>query len=258
MRKILLLFLMLFTIKTIGQNNINIKYTNGNLLTIPLSAIDSINYLANPHVCPNTVSDVDGNLYNTVLIGTQCWMKENLKTTHYKNGTPIQTGFSDSAWSVATVGGYADYNNDTLISMVYGRLYNWYAVADPAGLCPANWHEPEDWEWNVLAKAIDPNADTTNYNNFQSVIAGGAIKEVGITHWASPNTGATDSIGFTGLPSGSRYYNSYCCLGYIAFWWSATEISPISRSRKIYYNLSDFYGDDFGKSFGFSVRCIKN
>jgi len=108
---------------------------------------------------PTTVTDIDGNVYNVVSIGNQCWMKENLKTTRYKNGVAIPNNLTDAQWQTATSGAYANHY-DTINTAVFGKLYNWYAVADTQGLCPTGWHEPEDWEWNVLVKAIDPNADT--------------------------------------------------------------------------------------------------
>jgi uncharacterized protein (TIGR02145 family) len=144
--------------------------------------------------------------------------------------------------------------------VVYGKLYNWYAVADPQGLCPTGWHEPEDWEWNVLVKTIDTNADTTCIACYQSTIAGGAMKEIGTTHWVIPNAGATNSSGFTGLPGGYRYYNgAYNVVGNFGDWWSATQFSATDAYfRNLYYFNSDV-GRYFNlKTNGFSVRCVKD
>jgi uncharacterized protein (TIGR02145 family) len=238
----------------------NIYYTNGSVLSIPITTIDSINYTLDSNVCPSTVVDVEGNIYNTVLIGAQCWMKENLKTTHYKNGTPIQTGLSDTAWIITTTGAYADYNNDISNSVVYGRLYNWYAVADSAGLCPAGWHVPEEGEWNILVKSIDANADTICNVCYQSQIAGGAMKEIGITHWASPNTGASNSSSFTILPSGHRNnVGAYLSIGYYGFLWSATSYS----ATLAYYRLFDYQSNAEFRNYavnrnGNSVRCVRD
>jgi uncharacterized protein (TIGR02145 family) len=144
--------------------------------------------------------------------------------------------------------------------VAYGKLYNWYAVADPQGLCPTGWHEPEDWEWNVLVKTIDPNADTTCIACYQSTIAGGAMKEIGTTHWASPNTGATNSSVFTGLPGGSRSSNgSYNGVGNNGYWWSATQYSTTNAYvRHLNYINSNVYRLFNGKTLGFSVRCLKD
>lgn len=209
---------------------------------------------------PSTVTDIDGNVYNVVSIGNQCWMKENLKTTHYKNGVAIPTGLSDAQWQNTTSGACADYINNPANSTVYGKLYNWYAIADPQGLCPTGWHEPEDWEWNVLVKTIDPSADTTCNFCSQSAIAGGAMKEIGITHWVSPNTGATNSSGFTGLPSRFRYANgAYDSTGADGFWWSATRNSTSSAYyRYLTYDGSNVYRNDYNKAGGFAVRCVRD
>ena len=207
---------------------------------------------------PTTVTDIDGNVYNVVSIGNQCWMKENLKTIHYKNGVAIPTGLSDAQWQNTTSGACADYDNNPTNSTVYGKLYNWYAVADPNGLCPTGWHEPEEWEWNVLVKAIDPNADTTSGVGSQT--AGGAMKEIGLSHWASPNTGATNSSGFTGLPGGNRDYDgSFNDIGVNGYWWSASQSSSTNayfRYLLYYDSLVDSYASN--KPNGFSVRCVRD
>ncbi|HQK97087.1 MAG TPA: FISUMP domain-containing protein, partial [Bacteroidia bacterium] len=177
----------------------NIPWVGGQSQTVILSV--GTQSIGNLVVCSpggSTVTDIDGNVYSTVVIGTQEWMQENLKTSHYKNGVLIPTGLSDAQWSFTTNGAYAVYNDSTSYNAIYGKLYNWYAVADPNGLCPTGWHEPEDWEWNLLIKYIDTNADTTCVTSPQSQIAGGAMKEIGLTNWISPNAGATNSSGFTG------------------------------------------------------------
>ena len=94
----------------------------------------------------NTVTDIDGNVYNTVTIGTQVWMKENLKVSKYRNGDPIPTNLTDAAWGAATTGAYSIYNNDAANNTTYGKLYNWYAVVDSRNLCPVGWHVPSDAE----------------------------------------------------------------------------------------------------------------
>ncbi len=209
----------------------------------------------------STVTDIDGNIYNTVIIGNQEWMQENLKTTRYKNGTSIQSGLTNSQWQSASSGAYAVYYDSALNNTIYGKLYNWYAVADPNGLCPTSWHVPEDWEWNVLVKTIDPSADTTCNNCSQSQTAGGAMKEIGLSHWASPNTGATNSSGFTGIPGGLRNdLGTYYSIGLICSWWCAS-----SGSTTIVYNRNLNWGSgDVNRSYstikreGFSVRCVKD
>ncbi len=176
------------------------------------------NATVNLQVCSSgvnidTVMDIDGNTYQTVQIGTQVWMKENLKVSRYRNGDPIPTNLSNSAWQAATTGAYAIYNNNAANDTTFGKLYNWYAVADSRNLCPAGWHVPSDAEWTTLEDYLGG-----------GLVAGGKMKTT--TDWQSPNTGATNESGFSGLPGGLRdgsgsYYN----VGYFGYWWSSTELS---------------------------------
>jgi len=151
--------------------------------------------------------DVDGNSYNTVKIAIQCWTQSNLKVTNYRNGNNIPTGLSDAQWGSATSGAYAIYNNDAANDALYGKLYNWYSATDSRGLCPTGWHVPSDAEWNRLVKYHDPNADTVCGNCWSSSVAGVKMKSTATQPtsggWTSPNTGATNSSGFTGLPGGT-------------------------------------------------------
>jgi uncharacterized protein (TIGR02145 family) len=197
------------------------------------------------------VTDVDGNVYNTVTIGTQTWMKENLKTTHYRNGDPIPNVTDNAAWITLTTGAYSNYNNDAANVATYGRLYNWYAVNDARNIAPAGWHVPTDGELNALV----------NYLGGVS-IAGGKLKEAGTTHWASPNTGATNSSGFTALPGGFRlstggFFGYITQNGYI---WSSTEYNAAGAwLGGVSYNSNGVEsGTSVFKYSGISVRCIKD
>ncbi len=255
-----------FTAAVCGTNcNIqgfgNNPWVSGQSQQIPLQGgTQSIGNLIVCNPGGSTVTDIDGNIYSTVIIGTQEWMQENLKTTRYKNGALIPTGLSDTLWQATTNGACADYDNDPTNTAIYGKLYNWYAVADPQGLCPTGWHEPEDWEWNVLVNSIDNSADTTCVGCSQSQFAGGAMKEIGLTHWLSPNTGATNSSGFSGFSGGIRNVNgSYDVIGFYGYWWSATQGSTANAYNRY---LTNYYSNVFrfydGKSYGFSVRCVKD
>ncbi len=209
-----------------------------------------------------SVTDGDGNTYTTVTIGSQVWMKENLKTSKYRNGNPIPTNLSDTDWENTTSGAYAIYNNDAANNTTYGKLYNWYAVADSRGLCPAGWHVPTDHDWQLLTKYLDPSADTSQCC---SNIAGGKMKstgtiEAGTGLWYSPNQDATNSSGFTGLPGGYRNGNvSYANIGNFGYWWSSTE-SPSTNAW--YRGLYSYYGVSYRnggtKAYGFSVRCLRD
>ncbi len=195
-----------------------------------------------------TVTDYDGNIYDTIHIGTQIWMKQNLKTIHYNNGTPIPNISDNANWAVLTTGAYC-YNNNTLSnSATYGKLYNWYSV-NTGNLCPLNWHVPSDAEWTILENYLG--GDT---------IAGGKLKEAGLAHWVSPNTGATNSSGFTALPGGFRFYDgSYGSIGSFGNWWSSTEFTNSTiPSRFIRFDLSNIGSSAYDKTCGFSVRCLKD
>jgi uncharacterized protein (TIGR02145 family) len=191
-----------------------------------------------------TVSDVDGNTYSTIMIGTQVWMTENLKTTKYNDGTSIPKVTGDAAWLSLTTPGYCWYNNDSITYKTpYGALYNWYAV-NTGKLCPTGWHVPIDADYLITEAYVGSNS-------------GGKMKETGTIHWQSPNTGATNETGFTGLPGGQRY-SDFRLIGYTAFWWSATEYSATHADVGIlYYDSGIMDGDWYKKQCGFSVRCLK-
>lgn len=204
---------------------------------------------ATPHADCGTVTDADGNSYNTVIIGSQCWMRQNLKTTKYKNNSTITVLATNTDWQNNTTGAYANYSNNNTYVTDYGRLYNWYAVVNNAGLCPNGWHIPSDTEWQTLIDYVGGNA-----------IAGGIIKESGTSHWNTPNTGATDASGFTALPGGYRndagYFFGIKDYGY--FWSTTENNSTTSWRRDFYYNLQEVARTSFKKLSGLSVRCVKD
>jgi uncharacterized protein (TIGR02145 family) len=196
----------------------------------------------------NLLTDIDGNAYDTVVIGTQVWMSKNLRVSKYRNGDPIPTNLNNTDWQNSTSGAYAIYNNTTSNDSIYGKLYNWYAVADPRGLCPVGWHVPSDAEWTILENFLGG-----------SSVAGGKMKSVSPL-WASPNTGATNSSGFSGLPGGYRYdLGTYYYIGDSGFWWSSTQVSTSSAwNRYLYYNNGVVSRDYLTKRNGFSVRCVRD
>jgi uncharacterized protein (TIGR02145 family) len=198
-----------------------------------------------------TVTDIDGNVYHTVTIGTQVWMVENLKTTKYRNGDLIANVIVDATWAALSTGAYCWYNNDTATyKATYGALYNWYAVADSRNIAPAGWHVPTDGEWIIL---------TTNLGGESS--AGGALKEIGTPHWTFPNTGATNSSGFTALPGGGRTYNggTFNGVGTYSGWWSRTAYgAAYAYSRSLYHNGANVYRGYNYKQDGLSVRCVRD
>lgn len=197
----------------------------------------------------NTVTDIDGNIYRTVKIGTQVWMAENLKVKHYQNGDLIENVTSDSDWIKLSTGAWCIYSNDTIYGKMYGNLYNWYAVNDARKLAPKGWHIATDEEWTTL----------TNYLGGK-IKAGGKLKEAGTTHWETPNTGATNKVMFCALPGGYRYNNGWFSDGgYYGYWWSSTNINTkYAWSRYLIFGNSLMNRENNMKLDGYSVRCVKD
>ncbi|MDB5226082.1 MAG: hypothetical protein JWN78_275 [Bacteroidota bacterium] len=205
--------------------------------------------------CGPNVTDIDGNIYNVVEIGTQCWLKQNLKVKKYNNGDPVIDG--NTSWN-GSDGKYCYYNNDAGIAATYGNLYNWYAVTDSRNLCPSGWHAPSDAEWATLV----------NYLGGEST-AGKHLKEAGSSHWNTTFSAGDNSSGFTGLPGSDRshlgtFNTGNGGLGNQGIWWSTTvHNTTFGGVMKM-----GSFGDDafissgiagnYDQSYGFSVRCIKN
>jgi uncharacterized protein (TIGR02145 family) len=212
----------------------------------------------------STVTDIDGNVYQGIQIGTQCWTQSNLKVSKYRNGDNIQTGFPNSLWQNWTSGAYAIYDNNPVNDGLFGKLYNHYAVTDSRGLCPTGWHVPTDGEWKVLTKYLDPSADTNTTDSRVSTTAGGTLKGT-VTQptpsgWFSPNTGATNSSGFTALPGGRRYYlGDFTSLTTYGYWWSSSVASGSSAwNRFTFSNYNYLDRQNATRSSGYSVRCCRD
>jgi uncharacterized protein (TIGR02145 family) len=201
----------------------------------------------------STVSDVDNNTYNTVQIGTQCWTQSNLKVSKYRNGDNIATALSNSDWQNATSGAYEIYNNDPVNDGLYGKLYNHYAVTDFRGLCPTGWHVPTDGEWTTLENQLGG-----------SSVAGGSLKSTAMQPtpggWNSPNTGATNSSGFTALPGGLRNFNGgFGNMTVVGYWWSSSVSSGSDAwGRSLYDDDSFNLRFNGSRTYGFSVRCCRD
>ena len=199
----------------------------------------------------DTMTDQDGNVYKTVIIGGQTWMAENLRTTKYNDGTAIPNVFEDDQWNSLTTGAYCNYDNaaGTVNIATYGLLYNWHAV-NTGKLAPKGWHVPTDAEWTEL----------TEYLGGESV-AGGKLKETGTTHWNPTNIGATNETGFTALPGGYRW-PTFFDIGSRGLWWSATyEGGGDAWYREIYGEgpgpYSPMWRGDLDVQSGLSVRCVR-
>jgi uncharacterized protein (TIGR02145 family) len=186
----------------------------------------------------------------SVTICSQIWMLNNLEVTTYRNGDPIPQVTDSIQWVNLTTGAWCWMDNDSAnYASNYGKLYNWYAVNDPRGLAPMGWHVPSDAEWTTLSTCLGGDA-----------VAGGAMKETGTTHWASPNTLATNSSGFTGLPGGLRDDGgAFSVVGGLGAWWSSTEGGTRGAwDRNLIYSLGSIGRGNDHKQDGFSVRCLRD
>ena len=209
-----------------------------------------ISPIINPINVPDTVTDIDSNVYHTIIIGTQVWMVENLKTTKFRNGDPIPNAIDSAQWNNITTGAYCIFNNAPNNNVGYGYFYNWHAVHDTRNIAPSGWHVATDDEWTYLI----------NYLGGRD-IAGGKLKEEGNAHWFIPNTGATNSSGFTALPAGRRTNDgSYIERGSFSYWWTSTEYSDNAGAwcRRTDYSNSTVQVMAELKSYGLSVRCVKD
>ncbi len=210
---------------------------------------------------PNdTVTDIDGNIYETVQIGDQLWMAENLKVTHYQNSDEIPYIYNDPQY-----GAYINYSNNADNVGVYGRLYNWFAVNDERGLCPDNWHVPSDDEFKSLEMYLGMSESEANGEGLRGTDEGGKLKEEGNEHWNSPNTGATNETGFTALPGGNRRYETYtnqeifCCLNRYGFFWSSSEVYTVNAWYRVFsFDYSESNRYHLSKTNAFSIRCVED
>ena len=211
--------------------------------------------------CPgvSTAIDIDGNVYQGIQIGNQCWTQSNLKVSKYRNGDNIPTGLSNSAWQNTNSGAYAIYNTtfspDTNSNnSIFGKLYNHYAVTDSRGLCPTGWHVPSDGEWTILENYLGGTwvAGQALHSTTLQPIPGG---------WYSPpyTTGATNSSGFTALPGGLRGNDgNFIGLTSGGFWWSSSVSSGSDAWNRYLRFDGSFYRPNNNRTYGYSVRCLKD
>ena len=245
-------------------------YEDSEIIDSPLSSQNYTFQFDGWTSCPgsSTVTDIDNNTYNTVLIGDQCWMKENLKTTTYNNNTPIPNVTDPNNWGNLTTGAYILYNNNIYWKNLYGVLYNWYAVDDTNGLCPIGWHLPTDDEWKALTDFIG-GTDHPHGNELKSCRQVNSPLGDGCNTTEHPRWGeryyfdwwGTDDYGFSAFPGGFCFYQgTFFYIGEIGKWWTSTETSS-GRAwfRKLSFGSGTvfIYGKDY-KRVGSSVRCLRD
>jgi uncharacterized protein (TIGR02145 family) len=199
-----------------------------------------------------TITDIDGNIYNTIIIGSQKWMKENLKTTRYRNGDGIGTTHPATYYYMgeSTPKYQWAYNGIDSLADIYGRLYTWYAATDNRNVCPTGWHLPSYSEFKTLIDYLGG-----------GMVAHGKLKETDTIHWRSPNADATNESGFTGLPGGSHWDSVFLDMGTCGHYWSASQETP-EWSYRMLLNFEAYDATYFLNSaspkIGWAIRCIED
>lgn len=239
-------------------NQVKFHLSSASDLTYLLNAIDSVTFFIstqfNSTLSYGSVTDIEGNTYKTIQIGSQIWMAENLRVTKFRNNAAIQNISDSLGWANVydnntQAPAWAYYKNDPSYNALYGKLYNWYTAVNPNGICPQGWHVPSDLEWTTL----------TNFLGGEPVAAG-KMKSTGIQFWKSPNVEASNSSGFSALAGGLRYYySSYDFLFDFGTWWSTTaDNSTRSWARYLSYEFGAVFRTSSIKENGFSIRCLKD
>jgi uncharacterized protein (TIGR02145 family) len=231
--------------------SLKINSIDESLNSLRIGALSAQNYL-NQLENQTPLTDIDGNLYQKVVIGSQIWMKENLKVSRYRNGDLIPIKTDESNWYSLSTHARTWYNNDsTTYEYPYGNLYNWYAISDNRGICPLGWHVPNNNEWKIL----------TTFLGGES-IAAGKMKSTEIIYWNRPNTNLNNESGFSALPGGYRdNYAMFNGIGNTAIFWSAPEYAiGDGWARGVDINnidLSRVFNPN-SKLMGASVRCLRD
>ena len=210
-----------------------------------------------------TVTDIDGNVYQTVQIGNQLWMAENLKVTHYRNGDAIPNVTDNSTWAGLSSGAYCVYNNDSANADTYGNLYNWYAVADARNIAPEGWHVPTDEEIMELEMYLGMSESEANDTGWRGTNEGSKLAGRADlwTNGALENNPEFDTSGFSFLPGGYRSYRNgtFYDVSNYGYLWSSTEFnSYLAWTRILYYDYTNVYRGYKYKRYGISVRCVRD
>jgi len=244
-------------INTILPKYKNLKKTimkNKSLLLAIATLIITINCKAQAD--SKTITDVDGNVYHTVTIGTQTWLVENLKTSKYNDGTPIPNVTNGSAWNALTTGAWCNYKNSKANDAKYGKLYNWYAVGTGM-LAPVGWHVATNADWSTL------NSYVANHTDFSGTV-GKALAAT--TAWdVTTDIGAigndlkkNNSTGFSALPGGGRLIeDSFYLIGDYGTWWTSSDLLKKAHSKDLGSRYGTIIDSEYEKTKGLAVRCVK-
>ncbi|MDZ7739335.1 MAG: fibrobacter succinogenes major paralogous domain-containing protein [Bacteroidales bacterium] len=232
------------------------------ILLIGLSACQEED---NPLFQTGTVTDIDGNIYNTVKIGTQWWMSENLRTTKFNDGSDIETTtpISISIVFMDTAVYQWAYLGNEAFAQIYGRLYTWYTATDERGLCPDGWHVPTDNDWTTLTDYLVENGygnDGEGADIAKAMSSKSGFLQTGIVGVPGNKQTANNSSGFNAMPGGMRTLTGlFMFAGGDAFYWTATESDTTQAwNRLIDFDLNFVQGNAEPKNYGYSVRCVEN
>lgn len=215
----------------------------------------------NPDLSYGEMTDLDGNKYATIDIGDQVWMAENLRVTHYADGSAIPLVADESAWEAldASAEAYSWYDNQSANGETYGGLYTWGAAVQ--GVCPDGWHIPSDEEWKQLELSLGMSQEQADKQDWRGTSQAGLLKERGYSHWDVPNSGGENASGFTAIPGGFRSSKGgFYKMGQDAVFWTSSEAASEERAwyRTLNFDNLKVYRHYNDKTLGLSVRCVKD
>jgi len=236
------------------------KIFNSTLLILLLLLVQACNKEVKPEIIieRGTMTDIDGNLYPTVKIGDQWWMAENLNVKNYKDGTPIQeitTSEDDSVWAQSLVGSYCSFEDS-----IFGRLYNHFAVEDVHGIAPEGWHIPSDAEWKTLEKTIGMQQNQLDALAWRGTNEAELLMNKALAGWPQQSVAfGSDLYGFAALPGGCRLQNGFTNMEKsTAFFWTSGNTGNQAWYRYLDAQKKSIFRQQTNRSYGMSIRCIKD
>ncbi len=231
-------------------------FNTGGTGTLIFKGVTELPSLSKP-TTEETVTDIDGNEYATIIVGGKVWMAENLKVTRYRNGNTLEYAPDSISWTEGTAGEYCFYDNDSSYIDTFGYLYNWYAVNDWRGLAPEGWHVATDDDWKHLEMALGMSYVDADSTGWRGTNEGNKLKS---TYRWNANGSGTDLVGFTALPGGYMFEGVFANRGIDASFWTSSDVSDTENAwwRDIYYNRESIRRYAYDKNMGLSVRCVKD